>query len=343
MAGKFSSFFGKTTENIQTTQSVIEQTTTPEVVDIQKVITETANKSTSFLNNVMDKVNQELTTPITKASQPSQSIDGKFECESIDIINLTNISQSFKTDTGEFKLFENFNLDIKDFKEAGQFVSIMGQSGCGKSQLLKIIAGLNKPDSGSVKIYGKEQTEKDTIAMTFQQYSNFPWLPVIDNVALPLKIRGVSKAEREEKARNMLKIVGLEGQENKYPNQLSGGQQQRVSLARSLVFSSQILLLDEATAALDIKSKRDMQDTLLDVFYNAELDPTILNVTHSIEEAVYLSNRIYILTANPCTIHSVIDIDFGSQYARRTSEIRQTSKFAEYVSQIERIMDEISK
>lgn len=349
MAGKFSSFFGKKTEDVKTVQSVIEtieQTTTPEVVDIQKVIAETTNKSASFLNNVMDKVNQELTsTPITKVSQTVQSTNGKFECESVDVINLTNISQSFKTDSGEFKLFENFNLDIKDFKETGQFVSVMGASGCGKSQLLKIIAGLNKPDSGSVKIYGKEQTDKDSIPMTFQQYSSFPWLSVLDNVALPLKLRGVSKTEREEKARKILKIVGLEGQENKWAQYpvLSGGQLQRVSLARNLVFSSQILLLDEATAALDIKSKRDMQDTLLDVFYNAELDPTILNVTHSIEEAVYLSNRIYILTANPCTIHSIIDIDFGSQYARRTSEIRQTTKFSEYVSQIERIMDEISK
>lgn len=352
MAGRFTSLFSKSEkkpeQTVQQTIEVVEQTTSPEVIDIQQTITETAKKSASFLNGVMDIVKEELSIPpVTNiVSTPiQQDTNGKFECEAVDVINLTNICQSFKTDNGEFKLFDNFNLDIKDFKDVGQFVSIMGASGCGKSQLLKIISGLNKPTSGSVKIYGKEQTDKDSIPMVFQQYSSYPWMTVLENVALPLKMRGVPKKEREEQARNMLKIVGLEGQENKWAQYpiLSGGQLQRVSLARNLVFSSQILLLDEATGALDIKSKRDMQDTLLDVFYNAKLDPTIISVTHSIEEAVYLSNRVYILTANPCTIHSVIDIDFGSQYTRRTSEVRQTAKFAEYVKQIETIMDEINK
>lgn len=268
--------------------------------------------------------------------------DGEFTCENVDVINLVDLNLSFKTDNGEFTLFKNFNLDIKDFKDEGQFISIMGQSGCGKSQILKIISGLNKPTSGSVKIYGKEQTDKDSIPMVFQQYSALPWMSVLDNVALPLKLKGMPKKERYEKAMKMLEIVGLEGHENKwaqYP-QLSGGQLQRVSLARNLVYSSQILLLDEATGALDIKMKREMQDTLLDVFYNAELDPTIISVSHSIEECVYLSNRVYILTANPCNIHTIVDIDFG---CKRTPEIRKTAKFAEYVSQIENIMDSINK
>lgn len=362
MAGRFASLFNnknseeKTEQMVQQTIEAIETTTAPEVVDVQKTITETAKKGISFLNNVMGVADKELSKSTFADSNPQETStinsnfvnpnnNEEFEYESVDVINLTNICQSFKTDNGEFKLFDNFNLDIKDFKGVGQFVSIMGASGCGKSQLLKIISGLNKPTSGSVKIYGKEQTDKDFIQMVFQQYSSYPWMTVLENVALPLKMRGVPKKEREEQARNMLKIVGLEGQENKWAQYpiLSGGQLQRVSLARNLVFSPQILLLDEATGALDIKSKRDMQDTLLDVFYNSKLDPTIISVTHSIEEAVYLSNRVYILTANPCTIHSVIDIDFGSQYARRTSEVRQTAKFAEYVKKIETIMNEINK
>lgn len=271
-----------------------------------------------------------------------ESSNQTFECEELDVINLVNLNQSFKTDKGKFVLFDNFSLDIKDFKGQGQFISIMGQSGCGKSQLLKIISGLNKPDSGVVKIYGKEQGENDSIPMVFQQYSAFPWMTVLDNVALPLKLRGIPKEERYEKAMRMLKIVGLEGHEYKWAKYpiLSGGQLQRVSLARNLVYSSQILLLDEATGALDIKSRRAMQDTLLDVYYNSELDPTIISVTHDILEAVYYSNRIYILTANPCKVHSIIDIDFGTE--KRDKSIRDTEKFKDYVSQIEKIMNEIN-
>lgn len=283
------------------------------------------------------------TVPTTNFKvEVSQNNNGKFECEEVDVINLHNLNQSFKSNTGTFTLFKDFNLDIKDFKDVGQFISIMGQSGCGKSQLLKIISGLNKPQSGSVKIYGKEQTDKDAIPMVFQQYSSFPWMSVLDNIALPLKMKGVSKSERTEKAMEIIKIVGLEGHENKWAQYpiLSGGQLQRVSLGRALIANSQILLLDEATGALDIKMKREMQDTLLNVFYNSKFDPTVINVTHSIEEAVYLSNRIYILEANPCKINIVIDVDFG---CKRSPEIRTSQKFSDYVKQIEEIMDKINK
>lgn len=268
--------------------------------------------------------------------------NGIYECEDVNVIDLINLNQSFKTDNGEFKLFDNFNLSINDFKGQGQFISFLGQSGCGKSQLLKIISGLNKPDSGIVKIYGKEQTDNDSIPMVFQQYSAFPWMTVLDNVALPLKLQGVPKKERYEKAFEMLKIVGLEGHEYKWAKYpiLSGGQLQRVSLARNLVYSSQILLLDEATGALDIKSRRMMQDTLLDVYYSSKVDPTVISVTHDILEAVYYSNRIYIFTANPCKVHSVIDIDFGA--VKRDKNIRDTEKFKNYVAQIEAIMNEIT-
>ena len=239
-------------------------------------------------------------------------IDGCYECEDIDVLNFENICLSFPTDNGEFKLFDNFNLDIKDFKNRGQFISIMGASGSGKSQILKLIAGLNKPNSGKVKLYGKERKDNDSIPMVFQQYSSYPWMTVLENVSLPLKLHGIKDSDKlneetkEEAikriAMNMIKIVGLEGHENKfaqYPT-LSGGQLQRVSLARNLVYSSQILLLDEATGALDIFAKREMQDALINIYTNSEYDPTILNVTHDIQEACYLSNRIYILEPNPC-------------------------------------------
>lgn len=285
----------------------------------------------------------ENTVPTTnfKVEVP-QNKNGNFECEEVDVINLHNLNQSFKTSNGTFTLFDNFNLDIKDFKNVGQFISIMGQSGCGKSQLLKVISGLNKPQSGSVKIYGKEQTDKDAIPMVFQQYSSFPWMSVLDNIALPLKMKGISKSERTEKAMEMVKIVGLEGHENKWAQYpiLSGGQLQRVSIGRALIANSQILLLDEFSSGLDIRMKREIQDTLLDVYYNSKLDPTVINVTHDILEAVYCSNRIYILSANPCKIHTVIDIDFGVE--KRTYDLRETQKFKDYVSLIEKVMSEIN-
>ena len=279
------------------------------------------------------------------------SRDGIYDCEETDILNFENVCLSFPTDKGDFKLFDNFNLDIKDFKHRGQFVSIMGASGSGKSQILKLIAGLNKPNSGKVKIYGKERKDSDSIPMVFQQYSSYPWMTVLENVSLPLKLHGVKATDKLQDesddaaitriAMNMIKVVGLEGHEDKYAQYptLSGGQLQRVSLARNLVYSSQILLLDEATGALDIFAKREMQDALMNVYYNSEFDPTILNVTHDIQEACYLSNRIYILEPNPCRIYKIIDLNYNVE--KRTQSIKETPQFSEYVRQVEMAMEEI--
>ena len=279
--------------------------------------------------------------------------DGSYECEETDVLNFENVNVSFPTDKGEFKLFDNFNFSIKDFKGRGQFISIMGASGSGKSQILKLIAGLNKPNSGKIKIYGKERKDSDSIPMVFQQYSSYPWMTVLENVSLPLKLHGVKETDKlqgesdedaiKRIAMNMIKTVGLEGHENKfaqYPT-LSGGQLQRVSLARNLVYSSRILLLDEATGALDIFAKREMQDALISIYNNSEFDPTILNVTHDIQEACYLSNRIYILEPNPCRVYKVIDVKYNTK--NRTQAIKETPEFAEYVRQVEQAMEEIEK
>lgn len=286
------------------------------------------------INEAEDKKVEEANKPIIKTK------DGIYECEEKDVFNLVNISQTF----GDYKLFENFNLNIKDFTDKGQFISIMGASGCGKSTLLKYLAGLNKPSKGDILFYGKPLKETDNIPMIFQQYSSFDWMTVLENVALPMKMKGVPKKEREEKAMKLIELVGLKGHENKWAKipPLSGGQLQRVALARCLATNSNIILLDEYSSGLDILSKHSMQDTLLDVYYSSELDPTFINVGHDISECVYLSNRIYILTANPCKVHSVIDIDFSEYGDRRNSNIRSTEKFGQYVSQIENIMNEIN-
>lgn len=279
------------------------------------------------------------------------NIDGSYECEDVDIINFENICVSFPTDKGEYKLFDNFNLDIKDFKDRGQFISFMGASGSGKSQILKLIAGLNKPNSGKVKLNGKERKDSDSIPMVFQQYSSYPWMTVLENVSLPLRLHGINEKDKlqgetdenaiKRIAMNMIRVVGLEGHENKYAQYptLSGGQLQRVSLARNLVYSSKILLLDEATGALDIFAKREMQDALIKIYSESEFDATILNVTHDIQEACYLSNRIYILEPNPCRIYKIIDIRYNTD--KRTQAIKETPEFAEYVRQVENAMEEI--
>jgi len=277
-----------------------------------------------------------------KSEAPAgQKSDGIYFNEPIDVINLENIYLSFKNPDGTSKVvFDDFSLNIHDFVDKPQFISLMGQSGCGKSTILNLIAGLIKPDKGAIKIYGEKIKENQSVPMIFQNFSSLPWRNVYKNVALPLEIQHISKKEIREKTMEILKVVGLEEHALKYPNQLSGGQQQRVAIARSLNCDSKILLLDEATSGLDIKMKRDIQDTLVELCYNhPEIDRTFINVGHNIEENVYMSERIYILTANPCTIHKIIDIDFD----RRTSDIRKTTKFHNYVDEIDTIMNEVCR
>jgi len=258
--------------------------------------------------------------------------------EGQDIITLDNISLTFKTPTTKNTVFQNFNFKIQDFVNQSQFISLMGQSGCGKSTILNLIAGLIEPDSGKVQIDGMDLKRDQSVPLIFQNYSSYPWRNVFDNVAIPLELYGVSKKERKERTMQMLKLVGLEQHAYKYPNQLSGGQKQRVAIARSLNCNSKILLLDEASSGLDIKMKRELQDTLVNLCYNhTDFNRTFVNVGHNIEENVYMSNRIYILTANPCTIHKVIDINFD----RRTPSIRKTIEFHNYVDYIDNIMNEI--
>lgn len=256
-----------------------------------------------------------------------------------DVITLKDINKTFYGSGGKYKLFDNFNFSIKDDPTRGQFVSIIGKSGCGKSQLLKLISGLSQPDSGQILVYGKPRSMN--IPMVFQQYSSFPWLSVIDNVCLPLKLKGVSKKERYDRSEEVLKLVGLWEHKDKwcqYPT-LSGGQLQRVSIARNLMTDSQIMLLDEATSALDLTTKREVQDILLDVYYSSHLDPTIINVTHDITEAVLLSDEVILLDSNPCRIFKKFDIEFGR---KRSQDLRNNMTFNAYVSEIETAMIELN-
>lgn len=288
------------------------------------------NNIESVTADVNENVNTSVTSDVKGEQTPPQT-------PSIpNVIDFCDVTLKF----GDFTLFDKLNFSIPDFANEGQFISIIGKSGSGKSQIARLISGLRQATDGKVKIYNVDVTDKTSVPMVFQQYSSYPWMNIVDNVAFPMRLKGVKKKERRAKAMELLKLVGLEGHEYKWTYELSGGQLQRVSLARNLATGSQIMILDEATSALDLFSKRDMQQALLDVYYKSELDPTIINITHDISEAVMLSNRIIVLRSNPSEIYKTIDIKFDGP---RTQEIRNTPQFAEYVKMIEGIMNEVAK
>ena len=240
----------------------------------------------------------------------------------------------------EYRLFEDFNLDITDTPHESELISIMGGSGCGKSQLLRAITGLSKMQGGEIFIYGKKIEEYGPVPMVFQTYSNYEWMTILENVMLPMTIKGVSKKDAEEKAMEWIKLVGLEEHANKYAknSELSGGQLQRVSIARSLACDSKIILLDEATGALDIKMKREVQNIILKIVNDTE--KTILNVTHSVEEAIYLSTKVIVLLPKPCRIYKTMDIYFSGN---RDKDVLNDPRFAEYSNELTMILEEVCK
>ncbi len=247
-----------------------------------------------------------------------------------DIIELRNVNQTY--DGGKTMIIKDLNLLIEDKPNQGQFVIILGASGCGKSTILRYISGLQQPSNGEVLLKGKPREESDRIGMVFQQYSSFPWMTVLDNVALGLEFKGVPEKERIEKAMDMIKIVGLEGQEKKYAKYptLSGGQLQRVAIARSLLVNQEILLMDEPFGALDIYTRLKMQDFVIDLWQ--KVHPTIILVTHDISEAVYLGDDIYIMSANPGEIVDHITTGLPND---RTKEIKRTKSFVDTLYYIE--------
>jgi NitT/TauT family transport system ATP-binding protein len=298
------------------------------------------DKSNISVGIFMDRENEKPVEEVQKTTDTKNRGDG-----TVDVIEIKHLTQIFNEGTpNEYRLFEDFNLTIPDFIGKGQLISIMGGSGCGKSQLLRAIAGLSKIPKGDIKIYGKEISEYNHIPMVFQTYSNYEWMTVLENVMLPMKIRGIGKEEAKEKAMKLIELVGLTEHAGKYAksSSLSGGQLQRVSIARSLACNSPIILFDEATGALDIKMKREVQNIILKIFYESELDPTIINVTHSIEEAVYLSNRIIVLQPKPCRIYKTLDIDYN-ETEPRDKWVFDTKEFTEYTNELTKILEDVCK
>jgi NitT/TauT family transport system ATP-binding protein len=203
---------------------------------------------------------------------------------------------------GNFTALHDVSFTIEDAPNRGEFVSMIGPSGCGKSTILNLIAGFLQPTEGEVLVAGQPVPGpgRDR-GMIFQQYSSFPHLTVMENVLFGLEVNkqelGLGPAERSERARKLVEQVGLAGHERKYPHQLSGGQQQRVAIARTLAIEPRILLMDEPFSALDEPTRVEMQELLVELWHR--LQPTILCVTHSVAEAVYLSERLWIFTKAP--------------------------------------------
>jgi NitT/TauT family transport system ATP-binding protein len=242
------------------------------------------------------------------------------------ILAVDGIVKRFETPDGVLTAIDNVSLTVS----SGEFVGVIGPSGCGKSTLFNIIGGLLDGDEGSVRVAGELVTgPHPSIGMLFQEESTFPWRTVIDNVAFPLEIAGLPKAERYERAGHFVELVGLEGFERRYPAELSGGMRQRVSMARTLAAEPKIMLMDEPFAALDEQTRLLLGDKVLQI--QQALKQTTLIITHNITEAVQLSDRILVMTYRPGRVKRVIDIDLPRP---RTSEIVTSEAFGRYVAQI---------
>jgi ABC-type nitrate/sulfonate/bicarbonate transport system ATPase subunit len=246
-------------------------------------------------------------------------------------ITVRNVSRSFFSPQGEkINALKDVSLDVEDAfspagRDIGEFRVLLGPSGCGKSTLLRMIAGLDKPDSGEILANSQpvHGPSKDR-GMVFQKYTSFPWLSVADNVAYGMKINGVPEAQRKETVERLLKSVGLTEFANVYPETLSGGMQQRVAIARTLALRPSVILMDEPFGALDAQTRSDMQQLLLQIW--EETACTILFVTHDVEEAIYLADRIFIMSSHPGTIVEDVHVPFDRP---RDLALKETSQFHE--------------
>jgi NitT/TauT family transport system ATP-binding protein len=242
------------------------------------------------------------------------------------ILVVENIVKRFETQDGVLLAVDDVSFNVVP----GEFLSVIGPSGCGKSTLFNVIGGLLGGYDGRVSVAGETvRGPHASIGMIFQEESTFPWRTVIDNVAFPLEIAGMAKAERLERARHFVDLVGLDGFERRYPSELSGGMRQRVSMARTLASEPKILLMDEPFAALDEQTRLLLGDKVLQI--QQDLKQTTLLITHNLTEAVQLSDRILVMTYRPGRTKRIVEIKLPRP---RTSEIVSSDDFGRYVAQI---------
>lgn len=245
-------------------------------------------------------------------------------------LQVKNITKKFtirERQSGEYSavtILDNISLEVKK----GEFLVIVGPSGCGKTTLLDIFGGLSKPTEGTVSIDGESIDGPDlNRGIVFQQYALFPWLTTAENVGFVLESQNVKKKERDKIVNKLLALVGLSGFENHYPHQLSGGMKQRAAIARALSFEPDILLMDEPFGALDSLTREILQRELLRI--RNETGKTIIFITHSIDEAVFLADRVAVMTVRPGTIKKIVKIPLSRRSRLENEDIRSTKEFVQ--------------
>jgi NitT/TauT family transport system ATP-binding protein len=238
------------------------------------------------------------------------------------ILEIQNLNQAFRRDDGSrLVVLDNLSLEVQD----KEFVCILGSSGCGKTTLLRMIAGLDTAESGSIILDGEEMKgTSPKIGLVFQEYSLFPWRTVIDNIAFGLEMRGMAKEERYRVADRYLELVSLSQFRDSYPSELSGGMRQRVAVARALALDPVILLMDEPFGALDAQTRNMLQQELLGIWEKTK--KTVVFITHSVDEAVYLSDRIVVLTPRPGRICRIFPVTLPRPRDRTSVEFARVRR-----------------
>lgn len=243
-------------------------------------------------------------------------------------VRAVGVGRTFTTRSGSVVALEGIDLEVA----AGEFVSLIGPSGCGKSTLLRLVADLDQPTTGELTVFGKEPKvarEAQDYGIAFQQAGLLPWRTVRANIELPLELHGVGKRQRTARAEQLLELVGLTDFARHFPHQLSGGMQQRVAIARSLSESPSLLLMDEPFGALDEMTRERMQTELVRLC--AESGAAVLFVTHSIPEAVFLSDRVVVMSPRPGRIAAILDVDLGPS---RGEDTREATAFFGHVTAV---------
>lgn len=249
-------------------------------------------------------------------------------------IQILHIGKQFagkaKKADGPFTAIQDVNLSVKE----GEFLSIVGPSGCGKSTLLDLLAGLERPTEGEILIDGETITgPNQEIGIVLQGYALFPWRTVRRNVEFGLEMKEVGKKERREISSRFIELVGLRNFENHYPHELSGGMRQRVAIARALAYDPKVLLMDEPFAAVDAQTREALQEELLQIW--EKTGKTVIFITHSIDEAIFLSDRVAVMSSNPGTVKEIIPVSLP----RPRSSVRSSEEFSRYRNRIRNLLE----
>lgn len=246
-------------------------------------------------------------------------------------LEIKQLSKVFKGSAGDVTALDRIDFEVR----AGEFVSIVGTSGCGKSTLLNIIAGLADYTSGELLLNGKAVSGPGSDrAVVFQSDATFPWLSVEDNIQYGMKVKKVPKEQRKRTTDELLNLLGLEKFRRSYPRELSGGMRKRIDIGRAYAAEPEILLMDEPFGALDVVTRETMQDELLRIW--SEKKRTVIFVTHDLEEAMYLSDRIILLSPRPGRMKEIVELPFGRP---RTPELRESREFYELRNKLRKLMN----